>query len=293
MSLAPEANWPVTALVLAGGRGSRMGGVDKGLMRLQGVPLVQWALQRLRAQVIDGADAQAAPLQLAINANREWADYAAFGLPLWPDPVGHFAGPLAGFAAGLQHCRTPLLLTVPCDVPLFPLDLLRRLRHALLQEQADMALAAAPDACGTLRWQPVFCLLRASLRPSLLDYIAQGGGKVQAWARTQRCVRAPACWITSPKGGARCRLGRARSAAPWCPSMPPPTTRWLFATSIRRSSCASWRHSWPRSARGLASRWTDRRHRNRRRGDHCQGSACTRATSSTWRSRASMIDCSM
>jgi molybdopterin-guanine dinucleotide biosynthesis protein A len=191
MTLAPEASWPVTALVLAGGRGSRMGGVDKGLVRLQGVPLVQWAVQRLRAQVTDAADAGVAPLQLALNANREWADYAAFGLPVWPDPVGHFAGPLAGFAAGLQHCHTPLLLTVPCDVPLFPLDLLRRLRHALLQQQADMALAAAPDECGTLRWQPVFCLMRASLRPSLLDYIAQGGAKVQAWARTQRCAVVP------------------------------------------------------------------------------------------------------
>ncbi|OYX60838.1 MAG: hypothetical protein B7Y96_01460 [Comamonadaceae bacterium 32-67-11] len=209
MSLAPEANWPVTALVLAGGRGSRMGGVDKGLMRLQGVPLVQWALQRLRAQVIDGADAQAAPLQLAINANREWADYAAFGLPLWPDPVGHFAGPLAGFAAGLQHCRTPLLLTVPCDVPLFPLDLLRRLHHALLQEQADMALAAAPDECGTLRWQPVFCLMRASLRPSLLAGAARVGG---AAGRARRGGRPPVGPTDGTATGAGVIIARAMPA---------------------------------------------------------------------------------
>ena len=173
---------PVTALVLAGGRGSRMGGVDKGLLRVQGAPLVQWALQRLRAQ------AGVAPVEMAINANRQLADYAAFGVPVWPDPVPGFVGPLAGFAAGLQHCRTPLLLTVPCDVPQFPLDLLRRLRQALLQQQADLALAAAPDEGGTTRWQPVFCLLRTGLRQSLLDSLEQGECKVQHWARKHRCA---------------------------------------------------------------------------------------------------------
>ena len=179
---APGLAEAVTALVLAGGRGSRMGGVDKGLVRVQGAPLVQHALQRLRAQ------AGGAPQELAINANRHLADYAAFGVPVWPDPVPGFVGPLAGFAAGLQHGRTPLLLTVPCDVPRFPLDLLQRLRHALLHEQADLALAAAPDEGGVMRWQPVFCLLRAGLRQSLLDHLGMGECKVQAWARQHRCA---------------------------------------------------------------------------------------------------------
>jgi len=182
---APGLAEPVTALVLAGGRGSRMGGVDKGLVPLQGAPLVQQALQRLRMQLGGG------PAEIAINANRQLADYAAFGLPVWPDPVPGFVGPLAGFAAGLEHCRTPLLLTVPCDVPRFPLDLLRRLRQALLQEQADLALAAAPDEGGVTRWQPVFCLLRVGLRQSLLDYLEMGECKVQKWARLQRCAVVP------------------------------------------------------------------------------------------------------
>jgi len=181
-SLAESLPLPVTALVLAGGRGSRMGGVDKGLLPLQGVALVQHALQRLRAQV------GVAPVEMAINANRQLADYAAFGVPVWPDPVPGFVGPLAGFAAGLQHCRTPLLLTVPCDVPRFPLDLLQRLRHALLHEQADLALAAAPDEGGATRWQPVFCLLRAGLRQSLLEHLLRGECKVQGWARLHRCA---------------------------------------------------------------------------------------------------------
>lgn len=181
----PILSEAVTALVLAGGRGSRMGGVDKGLVRVQGAPLVQWALQRLRAQT------GGAPFEIAINANRQLADYAAFGAPVWPDTVPGFVGPLAGFVAGLQHCRTPLLLTVPCDVPRFPLDLLLRLRHALLQEQADLALAAAPDEGGVTRWQPVFCLLRVGLRQSLLDYLEMGESKVQAWARLQRCAVVP------------------------------------------------------------------------------------------------------
>ncbi|KJS71105.1 MAG: molybdopterin-guanine dinucleotide biosynthesis protein A [Comamonadaceae bacterium BICA1-1] len=182
---APGLAEPVTALVLAGGRGSRMGGVDKGLVPLQGAPLVQQALQRLRMQLGGG------PAEIAINANRQLADYAAFGLPVWPDPVPGFVGPLAGFAAGLEHCRTPLLLTVPCDVPRFPLDLLRRLRQALLQEQADLALAAAPDEGGVTRWQPVFCLLRVGLRQSLLDYLEMGECKVQKWARLHCCAVVP------------------------------------------------------------------------------------------------------
>jgi len=175
----------VTGLVLAGGRGSRMGGVEKGLQRLAGQALVQIALQRLRSQ------SGLAVAACAINANRELAAYAAFGVPVWPDPVGDCAGPLAGFAAGLQHGHTPWLLTVPCDVPRFPLDLLARLAQGVQSEQADLAVAAAPDADGVLRLQPVFCLLKADLLPSLLRYIGQGGSKVQAWSRQQRCAVVP------------------------------------------------------------------------------------------------------
>lgn len=175
----------VTGLVLAGGRGSRMGGAEKGLLRFCGQALAQVALQRLRHQ------SGFALVDCAINANRQLARYSAFGVPVWPDQVGDFAGPLAGFAAGMQHCRTPWLLTVPCDVPLLPLDLLARLAQGVQSQQADLAMAAAPDAAGVLRLQPVFCLLQTALLPSLLRYIEQGGSRVQDWSRQQRCVVVP------------------------------------------------------------------------------------------------------
>ena len=123
----------MTGLILAGGRGSRMGGVDKGLQNHRGVPLALHALLRLGPQVGHAM----------INANRNLGAYESFGVPVWPDPVEDFAGPLAGFLAGLEHCETPLLLTVPCDTPNFPEDLAARLASALAAEQAELASAAA------------------------------------------------------------------------------------------------------------------------------------------------------
>jgi molybdopterin-guanine dinucleotide biosynthesis protein A len=107
----------VTGLVLAGGRGSRMGGVDKGLQNHRGVPLALHALLRLQPQV--GA--------LMVNANRNLGAYEAFGAPVWPDPIDGFVGPLAGFLAGLERCETPWMVTVPCDSPAFPEQLVERL----------------------------------------------------------------------------------------------------------------------------------------------------------------------
>ena len=102
-----QAREDITGLILAGGRGSRMGGVDKGLQNHRGVPLALHALLRLRPQVG----------QVMINANRNLGAYESFGAPVWPDPVDDFAGPLAGFLAGLEHCETPLMLTVPSGIP--------------------------------------------------------------------------------------------------------------------------------------------------------------------------------
>src|SRR5262245_31021284 len=108
----------VSGLVLAGGRATRMGGGDQGLQLLEGEALVQHALRRLAPQV----------RPLMINANRNLETYAALGVPVWPDADADFAGPLAGFLAGLTHCETDWLATVPCDTPGFPLDLVERLR---------------------------------------------------------------------------------------------------------------------------------------------------------------------
>jgi molybdenum cofactor guanylyltransferase len=163
----------ITAVILAGGRGSRMGGADKGLQNFNGVPLALHTQLRLAPQVGE----------LIINANRNLAAYESFGVPVWPDAasLGEFAGPLAGFLTGLERCETPYLLTVPCDTPLFPHDLAARLAQALEDENAEIAMAAAREEDGELRAQPVFCLLPAHLLESLVRFTHGGGRKIDAW----------------------------------------------------------------------------------------------------------------
>lgn len=165
----------ITGLVLAGGRGQRMGGVDKGLQNFNGIALALHTLMRLQPQVG----------HLMINANRNLAAYEAFGVPVWPDSLADFAGPLAGFMAGLEQCETPYLLTVPCDTPLFATDLAARLADGLCRERADIAMVAAPevgrDGQTSLRPQPVFCLLRVELLESLVQFTQAGGRKIDAW----------------------------------------------------------------------------------------------------------------
>ena len=167
----------ITGLILAGGRGSRMGGVDKGLQNHLGMPLAMHALMRLQGQVG----------HIMVNANRNLAAYESMGVPVWPDPMGDFPGPLAGWLAGLEHCETPYLLTVPCDTPLFPLDLAARLSQALLAEDADIAMAATMEA-GQVQVQPVFCLLKTSLIESLVAYLTSGQRKIDRWTAQHRCT---------------------------------------------------------------------------------------------------------
>ncbi len=161
----------ITGLILAGGRATRMGGSDKGLQNFRGVPLALHTLLRLSPQVGE----------VLVNANRNISAYEAFGAPVWPDVLPDFPGPLAGFLTGLEHCETPYLVTVPCDSPLFPADLVERLAAALEAEAADIAMAAAPEEDGQLRTQPVFCLLRRELMESLVRFTQGGGRKIDAW----------------------------------------------------------------------------------------------------------------
>ncbi|HMO46534.1 MAG TPA: molybdenum cofactor guanylyltransferase MobA [Rubrivivax sp.] len=175
--MSPPLEEQITGVVLAGGRGSRMGGVDKGLQPYRGQPLVQHALQRLAPQV--GT--------LMINANRNLDAYAAFGVPVWPDALPDYPGPLAGLATGLAHCDTPYLASVPCDSPHFPADLVARLGAALAERDAEIAMARAVED-GEARAQPVFCLLRAGLLDSLLQFLRSGQRKVDRWTATHRCV---------------------------------------------------------------------------------------------------------
>jgi molybdopterin-guanine dinucleotide biosynthesis protein A len=180
LSVDPIAKDDITGLILAGGRGSRMGGVDKGLQSHRGVPLALHALMRLGPQVG----------HLMINANRNLGAYESFGVPVWPDALPDYPGPLAGFLAGLERCETPYLVTVPCDTPGFPEDLVARLAAALAERDAEIAMAAT-RADGATQVQPVFCLMKAALMESLVAFTLSGQRKIDRWTAQHRCVEVP------------------------------------------------------------------------------------------------------
>jgi molybdopterin-guanine dinucleotide biosynthesis protein A len=154
----------ITGVLLAGGLGSRMGGQDKGLLGLDGQVMATRILDRLRPQV--GS--------LLINANRNLDLWQAYGLPVVSDEISGFSGPLAGMHAALNVCQTPWLVTVPCDSPFFPRDLVSRLAGQI--GTADIAVVRSDG-----RLQPVFALLRRELRPGLESYLTNGGRKAGAW----------------------------------------------------------------------------------------------------------------
>lgn len=164
----------ISSIILSGGRATRMGGVDKGLVQLQHKPLVQHVIERLSPQVDE----------IIINANREIMQYQNLGYPVLQDETADFVGqtfigPLAGFSLGLQHAKHEYLLTVPCDSPLLPLDLMHRLHSSLLNHNADVAVATSDGNA-----HPVFCLCKKSVLPSLTNYLQQGGRKVSAWQKS-------------------------------------------------------------------------------------------------------------
>ena len=147
-----------------------MGGVDKGLQNFRGIPLAMHALLRLQAQVGE----------TLLNANRNIAAYESMGVPVWPDAVPDYPGPLAGFLAGLERCETPFLVVVPCDSPLFPEDLVARLAEAFTDESTEIAVAATHEGA-TLQAQPVFCMMRAGLMESLVRFVQGGQRKIDRW----------------------------------------------------------------------------------------------------------------
>lgn len=165
----------ITGLVLAGGRGSRMGGVDKGLQPHAGMPLAMHALRRLQPQVG----------RVMLNANRHLDTYAAMGVPVWPDALPDFPGPLAGWLAGLAHCETPWLVSVPCDAPNFPPDLVARLAAAAAEADAELAMAVTRED-DRLQRQPVFALMRSTLAGSLAAFLQGGDRQVVRWAERHR-----------------------------------------------------------------------------------------------------------
>jgi len=166
----------ITGVVLAGGLGRRMGGVDKGLVDFMGKPLIVHVLERLSPQVDE----------ILINANRELECYAALSYPVIQDDIAGFAGPLAGLHKGMSMAKHPFVLTVPCDSPLLPLDLAQRLMQGLIKNDADLAVAKT----GT-QAHPVFCLCKKTLLKNLEAYLQSGGRKIDTWYSALKVIEVP------------------------------------------------------------------------------------------------------
>lgn len=163
----------ITGVLLAGGQGSRMGGVDKGLVELHGRPMAAHVIERLAPQVDE----------VLINANQNAERYAAFGHDVFPDQIGGFAGPLAGLHAALSRASHPLVVTAPCDSPFLPDDLVSRLHAGLDAAGADLAVARTFDQV-----HPVFCLCRREVLPHLAAFLESGGRKIDRWYATLKVV---------------------------------------------------------------------------------------------------------
>jgi molybdenum cofactor guanylyltransferase len=165
----------ITAVILAGGKGQRMGGEDKGLVELHGRPLLDYIIAALRRQTG----------RIIVSANRNLNRYREYGYPVVSDVTGDFFGPLAGMAAGMQAAETPLIVALPCDSPFVPARLVSTLSRALAEEGAEVSVAH-----DGMRMQPVVALLRCALLPDLLSYLDEGGRKVDAWYARHRLALA-------------------------------------------------------------------------------------------------------
>lgn len=167
----------VSGLVLAGGRGSRLAGADKGWIEYRGQPLIRHAVDRLAPQVGE----------VIVSANRNLEQYRSLGLPVVADAPssGDFSGPLAGILAGMLLARSPWLAVVPCDAPHAPPDLVSRLRNAMTAD----SVAAVVEVHG--RMEPLFCLVRRDQASSLAAFLAAGRRKVASWLEQIGAVRVP------------------------------------------------------------------------------------------------------
>ncbi len=165
----------ITGVILAGGRAKRMGGRDKGLITVAGRPMVAYIIEALQPQVSN----------TLINANRNLVEYGAYDLPVVPDILGEFYGPLAGMASAIRNTETEYVLTVPCDSPLVPKILAERLFTALSEQQTDISVVHDGN-----RMQPMFALIRRCLLSDMLDYLDNGGRKIHTWCARHRLAQA-------------------------------------------------------------------------------------------------------
>jgi molybdopterin-guanine dinucleotide biosynthesis protein A len=166
----------ITGLILAGGRAQRMGGIDKGFILFHGKPLIESAIDRLKPQVST----------ILINANRSITKYSHYGYPVLLDETPDFSGPLAGFSVGLKHCKTPYLLTSPCDSPLFPTDLAEKMANELEGKNLELVYASTKEANEKIWAQPVFCLMKSTLKASLDAFLSKGDLKIDRWFKDLR-----------------------------------------------------------------------------------------------------------
>lgn len=172
----------ISGMILSGGRATRMGGVDKGLVNLHGKPLIAHVIARLVPQVNE----------LFINANRSLDQYKNFGYPVFADENQNFSGPLAGFQLALKHASHDYVCIVPCDSPFLPSNLVQKLFAALMENDADIAVAASDQHS-----HPVFCLCKKNVLPSLEGFINSGQAKVSAWQKSLHYVEVD---FTEPNG---------------------------------------------------------------------------------------------
>jgi len=166
----------ITGLILAGGRAQRMGGTDKGLISFHDKPLIESTITKLKPQTHS----------ILINANRNITKYASYGYPVIMDETPDFSGPLAGFSVGLKSCKTPFLLTSPCDSPLLPNNLAELLSAEMEDGDYELVYASSKEADGKVWAQPVFCLMRTNLLDSLTKFLLKGDLKIDRWFKELR-----------------------------------------------------------------------------------------------------------
>ena len=163
-------NTHITGVILAGGQARRMGGQDKGLIMLNDKPMIEYIIEAFKPQTS----------KLIINANRNHEFYSEYGLDIVADELSGFCGPLAGMASALQAIENNYMVTVPCDTPFIPIDLVQRLTDALKKESTEISVAHNGD-----RIQPVFCMIKKSLQQSLNDDLAAGESTIDRWVEQQ------------------------------------------------------------------------------------------------------------
>jgi molybdopterin-guanine dinucleotide biosynthesis protein A, proteobacterial len=173
---AGDSRDSITGVVLAGGLSRRMARRDKAWLLFAGRPMIERVIERLRPQVD----------HLIVNANGDLSRYQTLGVPVISDIFTDFCGPLAGWHAALHAITTPWLISVPCDSPRLPMDLVARLYAALPDQQPRVVMP-----CTARGAHPVFALLHLGLLPSLTQYIESGERKVENWCRTQNVIEVP------------------------------------------------------------------------------------------------------